>query len=213
MRLLKYLSIAAISLIVISLSVTSVSAKEVRTPVYIFGFSASFNDSTVYFTDIQKVDSAWIDSKNNFLLSRNNYSYQLRDYIQDKLGKQHPTCIVIFDKSPKKCAKKFDSIRRKYSTYSKGKKRHVSNYDVKYINGSDFSFSAIDVQPTEEKPMTKEEKKAAKKAAREKAGKDRKMLQGPGNGQKPNGMGGGPGGMGVPGGMGGGSGMGMGNGF
>ena len=29
--------------------------------VYLYGFAASFNDSTVYFTDIQEVDSAVID--------------------------------------------------------------------------------------------------------------------------------------------------------
>ena len=31
--------------------------------IYVYGFAASFNDSTVYFTDIQQVDSAYIDSK------------------------------------------------------------------------------------------------------------------------------------------------------
>ena len=208
MKFFKYLFVAVVALI--AFSVTSVSAKEVRTPVYMFGFAASFNDSTVYFTEIQKIDSAWTDSKNNFLLSRNNYSYQLRDYIQNKLGKQHPTCIVIFNKSQKKCAKKYASIKRKYTTYTKGKKKHTSNYDVKYFNTGDFSFSAIDVQPVEEKPMTKEEKKADKKAAREKANQQRKIMQGkgPGNGQRPEG---GPGGMGGHGGMGGESGMG--NGF
>ena len=35
--------------------------------LYAFGFAASFNDSTVYFTDIQEIDSAWVNEKNEFL--------------------------------------------------------------------------------------------------------------------------------------------------
>ena len=29
------------------------------TKVYMFGFAASFNDSTVYFTDVQQLEGAW----------------------------------------------------------------------------------------------------------------------------------------------------------
>ena len=51
--------------------------------IYAFGFSASFNDSIVYFTDIQEIDSAWINEKNKFLVSRDNYSYQLKNYLSN----------------------------------------------------------------------------------------------------------------------------------
>ena len=41
---------------------TSASAKKVQVPhVYMFGFSASFQDSTVYFTDIQDVQVLGIE--------------------------------------------------------------------------------------------------------------------------------------------------------
>ncbi len=57
-------------------------AKNEAKTAYIFGFASSFNDSTVYFTDVQKVDSAYFTRKNKFLVSRENYSYQLRDYLE-----------------------------------------------------------------------------------------------------------------------------------
>ena len=48
------------------------------TPTYMFGVVTSFNDSVVYFTEIQRLDSTWINTKNNFLYSREYYSFQLR---------------------------------------------------------------------------------------------------------------------------------------
>ena len=52
------------------------------TKLYMYGFAASFNDSTVYFTDIQEMDSVWTNTKTGFLYSRDNYSYQLRDHLK-----------------------------------------------------------------------------------------------------------------------------------
>ena len=40
--------------------------------VYLYGFAASFNDSTVYFTDIQELDSAVVD-RGGFLYGRDSY--------------------------------------------------------------------------------------------------------------------------------------------
>lgn len=60
-----------------------------------FGVAASFNDSIVYFTDIQELDSAWIDDKSDFLLNRSDYSYQLKNYFEQK-NILHRTCIVSY---------------------------------------------------------------------------------------------------------------------
>lgn len=46
-------------------------------PVYAFGVAASFNDSVVYCTEIQVLDSTALD-KNGFLPKRDLYSYQLK---------------------------------------------------------------------------------------------------------------------------------------
>lgn len=50
--------------------------------LYVYGVATSFNDSTVYITEIQQLDSAWVDTKTGFLYSRNNYSFQLRDHLK-----------------------------------------------------------------------------------------------------------------------------------
>ena len=42
----------------------TLSAQNIQVPkAYMFGFVASFNDSTVYFTDIQELDSVWVTKK------------------------------------------------------------------------------------------------------------------------------------------------------
>lgn len=74
---------------------TTLYAAGKKTRVYVYGFAASFNDSIVYFTDIQTLDSATIASKSGFLYGRDNYSYQLRDYLKGH-GCATPTCITTF---------------------------------------------------------------------------------------------------------------------
>ena len=78
MKTFKYMGVAAA--IAALFATTVISAKRTAVDkVYMFGFAASFNDSTVYFTNVQTVDSAWMDTKTKFLLGRDNYSYQLRN--------------------------------------------------------------------------------------------------------------------------------------
>ena len=74
--------ILAALLIVAAIVPAAMTAKNVKLPkVYMFGFAASFNDTIVHFTDVQAVDSVWMDSKTHFLLGRENYSNMLRNYL------------------------------------------------------------------------------------------------------------------------------------
>lgn len=133
--------------------------------VYVYGFSASFNDSTVYFTEIQEIDSAWTDAKTDFLYSRDNYSYQLRDYLKTK-GVSHPTCITTYGKKRKEVEKKYTKLRKKYIS--------GNAFDVRYITASEFRYQPITPDESEQasgKKLTKEEKKAVKAA--EKAEKNK----------------------------------------
>lgn len=102
--------------------------------VFMFGFSASFNDSTVCFTDIQEVDSAYLDSKTGFLYSRENYSYQLRDYLL-KQGFTTPTCITVFARNRKDIDKKYAKMRKRYT--------NAARYIIKDIKEPDFTYQAI----------------------------------------------------------------------
>lgn len=63
--------IITITLILICAIVSgNVSAANKKSDIYAFGFSASFNDSTVYFTDIQLVKDVTIEHKSHFLENR-----------------------------------------------------------------------------------------------------------------------------------------------
>ena len=48
------------------LGIMSMEAKNEKQPTYLYGFATSFNDSTVYFAEIQLLDNAWVDSKTKF---------------------------------------------------------------------------------------------------------------------------------------------------
>lgn len=113
---------------------TLVGAINKQETLYLYGIATTFNDSTVYITEIQQMDDTWVDTKTGFLYSRDNYSYQLRDYLK-KNGVAHPTCVTVFGKTRKDAEKKYIAIKKKYAT--KGQ------YDIKYITSHDFSYNAI----------------------------------------------------------------------
>ena len=169
---MKITKIALASIALACFSSLSASAKNEVKTAYIFGFASSFNDSTVYFTDVQKVDSAYFTRKNKFLISRENYSYQLRDYLEQK-GAGNRTCIVMFDFNQKKAEKKWNKLYARYIQKPKAKKAKngqqmndaPSPYQVKTINSTDFHFSSV--QPNDEEVEEVKVKKA-KKAKKEK---------------------------------------------
>ena len=130
MKQLKKYFIAATFLLTLA---TTAQAKLVQTKVYIFGMAASFNDSTSYITDVQEVD-AWINDKGNFLYSRENYSYQLRDFLQSQ-GFVNPTCITCFALSRKKAEKKYATLLKKNA--AKG------DANLRYLNAKDFKYAAV----------------------------------------------------------------------
>ena len=133
MNLVKSILIA-----VLIFMVSSVEAKPLKTnKVYMFGFSASFKDSVVYVTEIQNVQEAWIDTKTKFLLGRDQYSAQLKNYITDKLNQPGRVSMVLFELNKKKAEKLYLKLMKKYQ----------KGYDVRYVNNKDFSFEAIDMSP------------------------------------------------------------------
>lgn len=166
---MKITKLALVFMMLTWLMSLTATAKSEMKKAYIFGAATSFNDSTVYFTDIQEVDSAWFSEKNHFLISRENYSSQLRDFLSRK-GETNQTCIVVYSFDRKKIEQKWNKLHTRYATPSKGKKEKHQNeqppYQVKLINNQDFSFQGI--SPTEdvyeeETPKTKKEKKSVLK--------------------------------------------------
>ncbi len=137
MRLIKQIALA---ITMMAAGTTNVQAQNVKVPqAYMFGFVASFNDSTVYFTNIQKVDSVWVTKKKKMLAGRNNYSYQLRDFFAQNRNLPNRTCVVVANTDRKKVEKKFIKMKNKYLVKSK------KPYDVRNISDSDFKFTAVEM--------------------------------------------------------------------
>ena len=137
MKLLKHLSLA---IALMAFGSSNVSAQDVKVPhAYMFGFVASFNDSTVYFTNIQKVDSVWVTKKKQFLSGRHQYAYQLRDFFAMQRQMPNRTCVVMANLDRKKLEKKYIKMKNKYLVKSK------KPYDVRNIAESDFKFTPVDM--------------------------------------------------------------------
>lgn len=118
-----------------TMAATTAGAKSVKVDnLYMFGFSASFKDSVVYVTDIQNVPRASIDSKTKFLLDRDQYSYQLKNYLSDTLQKSERICLIIYATDKKKAEKKYVKLMKKYK----------KGYDIQYLNETQFKFQAIE---------------------------------------------------------------------
>ena len=123
--------------LVVALTALTASAVNKPEKVYMYGFAASFNDSTVYFTSLQEIDSVYIDSKTKFLYSRDNYSYQLRDYLSAH-GAENYTCTTVFALNRKAAEKKYAKLRKRYTQGGK--------YTVKDLSQTDFFFVPIKEQ-------------------------------------------------------------------
>lgn len=118
---------------------TAAKAQYEQRDCYMFGFAASFSDSTVYITDIQHVDSAYFGHHNGFLYGRDQYSNQLRDYLAAK-GFPNPTCITAFSRKKKDIEKEFLKIKRRYTK--------DGGFTFKQIAPTEFSFVARKPDPS-----------------------------------------------------------------
>ncbi|MDR0976987.1 MAG: hypothetical protein LBL78_04470 [Prevotellaceae bacterium] len=93
---------------------TSEKGKDKEHVVYAFGLAASFNDSVMYITDMQVLDSVKL-SKEGFLPHRSIYSSQLQTYVEYQLQKPNYTCIIFFSDNKAKLTKEADKIKTKYT--------------------------------------------------------------------------------------------------
>lgn len=162
MKIIKYLGV----LLLFTLMSIVGNAKGVEsTRVYAFGFSASFNDSIVYFTEIQAIDSAYLEGGTHFLVERHEYAAQLKNYFTS-IGEANRTCVVLFAKSEKEIMKKYLKLRKRYEQPKKGQPR----FRVVNVMKDSFLFHAVEPSSSYQDPATsRRELKAARKAAKKAA--------------------------------------------
>ena len=83
------------------------------TKVYMFGFGASFIDSVSCQTQLQMIDSAWVDA-HGMLADRSLYSLQLQSYLEQTKGVKSPVCTIFFGKNERKMQKLWAKVKRRY---------------------------------------------------------------------------------------------------
>ena len=96
-----------------------------------FGISLNSNDSVVYLTDVQRLDSIIIDDE-GAIQNYAGYSMQLKVYLEGTLGKVNQTCAVAYSEKKKKLEKR----------YLKARKKFLGNKDkaLHQIGATDFAF-------------------------------------------------------------------------
>ena len=111
MKQFRLISLALIAILLCS--AFTPKEKEKKTEgVYLFGIAASFNDSVVYFTPIQLMDSVKLEK--TFLPKRSDYAYKLKNQIEKATGKSDYTCMIYFNKSKVKLEKEALKVKTKY---------------------------------------------------------------------------------------------------
>lgn len=132
-----------------------------KTGVYIVGVSDSFSDSTVYVTDVQFLDFVRLNSKSAFLPMRSSFSYQLKNYFENKMNMPNRLCAVIFNLRKDKLEREVNKVKKGYLAQKGYKVEGLPDFKFEKPAGFD------DVQLTPEQ----------EKAAKEKAKKEQKELK------------------------------------
>lgn len=86
--------------------------------VYLYGVSIDFNDSTVYMTDVQYLDSMIIQ-KDGSLQGQSGYSLQMKVFLENSYGENNQTCAIVYSDNKKKLEKKFVKMRKRYQADKK----------------------------------------------------------------------------------------------
>lgn len=113
---MKYIRLIMAATLVFTLC-SAFTMKSKEKPVYAFGIAASFNDSVVYYTEIQLLDSVQL-TKAGMLPQRELYSYQLKNYVDYYKQKPNYTCMIYFSENKKKLEKEAHQVMGKYKKSS-----------------------------------------------------------------------------------------------
>ncbi|MBQ0063401.1 MAG: hypothetical protein KBS94_05175 [Prevotella sp.] len=149
--------------------VTLCQAKIIITSGYGFGFAASFADSVVYITPIQKMDSLFMDSKSKLVIGTENFSAQLKDYMESQLDEAGRTCVFFYDIKEANLQKQLKKLRKRYSESKNG------HFIIREVSEKDFRFICMDMtDQMDAKSKALEAKKAEKTKKQDKHSKHSK---------------------------------------
>lgn len=109
----------------------SAFAKDKPQRVYLFGVATNFNDSTVYITEVQHLDSIMLNPDGS-LPNYVGYALQMKVHLEGELEEIDQTCAVIYSDKKKNLEKRFLAVRKKYNV-NKEK-------TVKLVGSDEFLF-------------------------------------------------------------------------
>lgn len=133
MRFMKYVAMAVLMLVATAELASARGSKENK-KAYVFGVATSFNDSTAYFTAIQELDSVSMVGKTHILANKQEYSYQLREYMGGR-GLSHATCITVNAADRKALQKTYNAMKQRYTKKDK--------LFIKDIPAADFRYERV----------------------------------------------------------------------
>jgi hypothetical protein len=93
-------------------------AKKLRVkqkPVYMVGVGTSLLDSMVFMSDMHLVDSVSIQSKKNFLMDRQLYSFQLQRYLEAAYKGGPYITAIYFSPNRKRMERRYLSLHKRYA--------------------------------------------------------------------------------------------------
>ena len=130
-----------------------------QTPVFIFGHAMSPTDSTIYVTNIQRIDTAYVQKKKGFLMTRANYSQQLQMLMEQRYGLNDAICTTFFDLDSEKLIKKYNKLVARIKENKEYKLQlldeRVIQYRVEQWDETDYVKPERAAEPTKEKPKKK----------------------------------------------------------
>lgn len=94
-------------------SVSVQAQKDNDDVVYVWGASISFNDTIVYFTEIQPLKGVKLEKGTGFLPNRQFYSYELKDYMNFKEDMPGRTSVILFSEKKSTLQKREAKIKKR----------------------------------------------------------------------------------------------------
>lgn len=130
--------------------------------VYMVGVCMSLVDSTIFITDMHRVDSVTIENKTNFLMDRQLYSLQLKQYVESQYKGGPYIPVVYSGLKRKKMERRYLSLHKRY-VQSKELRMYLIDQSQFRFKPETYIEDTIIPESSSEKGSKKGSKKKSKK--------------------------------------------------
>lgn len=132
---MKGLRILLLALLATAIGSMHARVKVKQMPLYIFGYALSPTDSTIYLTNIQRIDTAYLVKKTRMMIARPLYSQQLQQYLEQSNNIRGSICTIFFSEKKAKLEKKRNRV-------SMRAQKEV-DYQICFLNSLNMTFTPV----------------------------------------------------------------------